>query len=106
MNNPLTDEELEQFEEARNPWEEALQGLRDVKAGCIGRITKISTSPLVSTRLKAGLSQAQFAVLLGVSVRTLQDWEQGRRQPSGAARTLIAIAEKRPEVLREVLENT
>ncbi len=106
MNKPLTDEELEQFEETRDPWEEALQGLRDVKAGRIGRITKISTSPLVSTRLKAGLSQAQFAILLGVSVRTLQDWEQGRRQPSGAARTLIAIAEKRPEVLREVLEST
>jgi len=106
MNKPLTDEELEQFEETRDPWEEALQSLRDVKAGRIGRITKISTSPLVSTRLKAGLSQAQFAILLGVSVRTLQDWEQGRRQPSGAARTLIAIAEKRPEVLREVLEST
>jgi len=41
-----------------------------------------------------------FAALPGVSVRTLQEWEQGRRNPSGAAQTLIAIAEKRPEVLR------
>jgi putative transcriptional regulator len=46
------------------------------------------------------LSQAQFAQLLGVSVRTLQDWEQGRREPSGAAKTLIRIATRRPDVLR------
>lgn len=51
--------------------------------------------------MKSGLSQSEFAKLLGVSVRTLQDWEQGRREPSGAAQTLIAIAERRPEVLRE-----
>ena len=49
------------------------------------------------------LSQTQFAEVLGVSTRTLQEWEQGRRQPSGAARALLAIAAKRPEVLREIL---
>jgi putative transcriptional regulator len=48
------------------------------------------------------LSQAQFARLLGVSVRTLQDWEQGRRAPSGAARTLLLVAAKHPQVLLEV----
>lgn len=48
------------------------------------------------------VTQAEFAKLLGVSKRTLQEWEQGRKQPSGAARTLIAIAEQRPEVLREL----
>jgi putative transcriptional regulator len=40
--------------------------------------------------------------LLGVSVRTLQDWEQGRREPSGAAKTLIKVAERHPEVLQEL----
>jgi putative transcriptional regulator len=50
-----------------------------------------------------GLSQQKFADALGVSTRTLQEWEQGRRKPSGAARTLLTIAVKRPEVLREVL---
>ena len=53
--------------------------------------------------MKSGLSQTAFAMLLGVSVRTLQDWEQGRREPSGAAKTLIAFAERRPEVLREAI---
>ena len=57
---------------------------------------------MAEARHKAGLSQAQFAVLLGVSKRTLQDWEQGRREPSGAAKSLLKIAEKRPDVLREV----
>jgi putative transcriptional regulator len=51
--------------------------------------------------MKSGLPQSAFAKLLGVSIRTLQDWEQGRREPSGAAKTLITIAERRPEVLRE-----
>ena len=62
---------------------------------------KITVSLVVSARMKSGLSQTAFAKLPGVSVRTLQDWEQGRREPSGAAKTLIAIAERRPEVLRE-----
>ena len=51
----------------------------------------------------SGLSQQKFADVLGVSARTLQDWEQGRRKPTGAARSLLAIAAKRPDVLREVL---
>jgi putative transcriptional regulator len=55
-----------------------------------------------AARAATGLSQAQFARLLGVSVRTLQEWEQGRKAPSGAAATLLRIAEKRPEVLKEV----
>lgn len=55
-----------------------------------------------AARAATGLSQAQFAKLLGVSVRTLQEWEQGRKAPSGAAATLLRIAEKRPEVLKEV----
>jgi putative transcriptional regulator len=56
----------------------------------------------VRARLKSGLTQAQFAALLGVSKRTLEQWEQGRRAPSGAARMLIRLAELHPEVLREI----
>ncbi|MGA4816935.1 helix-turn-helix domain-containing protein [Pseudomonas aeruginosa] len=53
-------------------------------------------------RAKVGMAQSEFALLLGVSVRTLQEWEQGRRSPSGAAKTLIKVASKHPETLREL----
>ena len=80
--------------------EEILQGLREIKRGDHGRVINV---PNVATiRQKTGLSQARFAELLGVSVRTLQDWEQGRRAPSGAARTLLMIAAKNPRALHEV----
>src|SRR5262245_19677696 len=79
---------------------EILQGLREIKRGKFGRV--INVPDVAQTRKKTGLSQARFALLLGVSVRTLQDWEQGRRAPSGAARTLLAIAAKNPQALVEV----
>lgn len=84
----------------RNVGREILEGLRELKRGDHGRIT---TMPDVgSIREKTGLSQARFAELLGVSVRTLQDWEQGRRAPSGAARTLLLVADRNPRALLEV----
>jgi len=55
------------------------------------------------TRQKLGLSQTQFAGMLGVSPRTLQDWEQGRREPSGAAKALLRIAAARPDAVHEAL---
>ena len=74
---------------------ELLESVREMKRG----ETTIVHVPARAAREKTGMSQAQFAALLGVSVRTLQGWEQGRTQPSGAARTLLAIALHSPEVL-------
>lgn len=79
---------------------EILQGLREIKRGEIGRV--ITVPDVATVREGTGLSQARFAQLLGVSVRTLQDWEQGRRAPSSAARTLLLIAAKNPQALLEV----
>lgn len=79
---------------------EILEGIRELKAGKAGRV--VNVPPVAEIRDKTGLSQARFAALLGVSVRTLQDWEQGRRAPSGAARTLLLIAHKNPKALLEV----
>jgi len=79
---------------------EILEGLRQIKRGEYGRVTTI---PSVSeVRENTGLSQVRFAQLLGVSVRTLQDWEQGRRAPTGAARTLLMVAAKNPRSLLDV----
>ena len=95
---PMTEKELRKRDAQRDLGAELLESVRQMVAGK-GRVVM---SPVISARKKSGLSQTEFAKLLGVSVRTLQEWEQGRRQPSGAAKTLIAIAERRPEVLREV----
>lgn len=64
---------------------------------------QVEITQAAEARSKTGLSQPKFAELLGVSVRTLQEWEQGRRSPSGAARSLLHIAAIRPDVFREVL---
>ena len=79
---------------------EILEGIREIKRGEFGRV--ITFPPVVEVRQGTGLSQSQFATLLGVSVRTLQEWEQGRRAPSGAAQTLLRIAARNPQALREV----
>lgn len=60
------------------------------------------TNAALRARVESGLSQTQFAALLGVSARTLQDWEQGRRAPTGAAKTLLRVAAMHPQVLREL----
>lgn len=85
---------------SRNIGEEILQGIRELKRGEYGRV--INVPDVATIREKTGLSQARFAQLLGVSVRTLQDWEQGRRAPSGAARTLLMVAARNPQALLEV----
>ena len=84
----------------RNIGREILEGLQELKRGDYGRV--VNVPDVSSIREKTGLSQARFATLLGVSVRTLQDWEQGRRAPSGAARTLLLVANKNPGALLEV----
>ena len=99
----LNDKELLKRDAERNIGDELLQAIRDIKSGKVGRTSTLEISPIVKARHKLDLSQIEFAKLLGVSLRTLQEWEQGRRQPSGAAKSLIAIAIKRPEVLREIL---
>jgi putative transcriptional regulator len=95
---PLNNSDLTAYEATRDLAAELLQSVREMKAGHV----QVITSPVIEARKKTGLSQSQFAALLGVSVRTLQGWEQGRKQPSGAARTLLAIARRNPKALLDV----
>ena len=103
----LTDAEIVAFEATRDIGDEILQALREIKAGK-GKVVLQGTPVLatpslaIDARGKMGLSQSQFATLLGVSVRTLQGWEQGRKQPSGAARTLLSIARTNPQAVLAV----
>lgn len=92
---PLIAKQLAAYEATRDLGAELLQSIREMKSGK----TQVVISPASEAREKTGLSQSQFAALLGVSVRTLQGWEQGRKQPSGAARTLLTIARTNPKAL-------
>lgn len=87
--------------EKRDIGAEILEGIRQIKRGEVGRV--IAVPSVSETRARVGLSQSEFARLLGVSIRTLQEWEQGRRAPSGPARMLLAIAHKNPKVLLEAV---
>lgn len=60
-----------------------------------------AANDVVRVRTKLGLSQNKFARLLGISEDTLQNWEQGRRKPTGSAKVLLKIATKHPEVILE-----
>ncbi len=90
------DKEMENF------CNDLLLSVKQMKAGKAARKTKVQISDVTRARLNVKLSQPAFADLMGVSVRTIQAWEQGKRNPSGAARTLIRVAEKHPEILREL----
>ena len=86
--------------EHRSIGAEILEGIRQLKRGETGRVQHFPS--VTAAREQVGLSQSEFARLLGVSVRTLQEWEQGRRIPSGPARTLLTIAYRNPKALLEV----
>lgn len=84
----------------RNIGVEILEGIRQIKRGEVGRVTTVPS--VAKIRGRTGLSQSEFAKLIGVSVRTLQEWEQGRRAPSGPARTLLLVADKNPKALLDI----
>ncbi len=102
MTKKLSKKELEKLEETRDVWQEVLESIEEIRKGG-GKRTHIAPMPrVIEIRLRSGLTQAQFASILGVSKRTLEQWEQGRREPSGAALSLLKIADKHPEVLIEL----
>lgn len=125
----LPERELAQWEKTRDLNSELMQALHRMKGGKWVRKTEFFPQPdgsyrrvitrrngtvekddvipaekaqVAAARAATGMSQAAFAKLLGVSVRTLQEWEQGRKAPSGAAATLLKVAARHPEVLQEM----
>lgn len=88
-------------------FEELLESVKQAKAIEKGELQPARTlkfnpkNDVVKVRNKLGLSQSKFAAVLGISADTLQNWEQGRRSPTGPAKVLLKIARKHPEVLLE-----
>lgn len=91
-----TTTELDKFQQ------DLLASVQQMKRGQAARRTTVQLTQAAEARQRTGLSQQAFANLLGVSARTLQDWEQGRREPTGAARTLLRVAEKHPGILKRL----
>ena len=91
----------------RDIGQEILDGIKEIKRFKKGEL-KLNTrtlsepSPAKTIRKKLRLSQSAFAGLMGVSPRTIQDWEQGRRKPQGPAKSLLRIAEQHPEIFIEI----
>ncbi|HLH52206.1 MAG TPA: NadS family protein [Verrucomicrobiae bacterium] len=89
-------------------FEELLESVKQAKAIEKGelkaaRVVRVNAkADIVRVRGKLGLSQSKFAAILGISTDTLQNWEQGRRSPTGPAKVLLKIAAKHPEILLEV----
>jgi DNA-binding transcriptional regulator YiaG len=125
----LSEKELAAWENKRNLNTELTQALQDMERGEWARKTEFTPqkdgsirrvilrrdgtiekdqiipsekAQVAAARAATGLSQAPFARLLGVSIRTLQEWEQGRKMPSGAAATLLKVATRHPEILQEL----
>ena len=82
--------------------EEILEGIRQIKAGEFGRVYTPDQILAIAARRSSKLTQVDFADLLGVSVDAIRDWEQGRRSPRGAARTLLRVAMQHPEILQQL----
>jgi putative transcriptional regulator len=93
-------------EESDALWQEILDGVREIQAYNRGELPPgtlrvwetVPVAKPVEIRARMNLSQQGFAAILGVSVRTLQEWEQGRRKPTGPALALLRIADQQPEV--------
>lgn len=126
---PMTEQELLARDARRDLGAELLQAVRDLKAGRWARKTTFTVLPegvvcrrierpdgtvekeerltgprweLMAARARSGLSQADFAQALGVSKRTVENWEQGRAEPTGAARRLLKLAARFPETLQHL----
>lgn len=91
----------------RDVGKEILDGIQEIKSFKAGqgnlrtqKLKEPAAPQAIRARLK--LSQSAFAGLMGVSIRTVQDWEQGRRKPSGPSEALLRIAEQKPEVFMEL----
>lgn len=94
-NNTLSGEEI---------GNKLLQAVQEMKAGKVARVSRVEPNEVAEARSRTGLTQREFAEVLHISPRTLQEWEQGRRKPSGPAKALIELAFRHPEVIREDLE--
>jgi putative transcriptional regulator len=81
---------------------ELLKAVKQMKAKKKGKVYTPEQLLAIAARQSVNLTQKEFAQLLNVSIDSVQDWEQGRRSPRGAAKTLLQVAKQHPEVLEQI----
>jgi putative transcriptional regulator len=101
--SPLSKKEIEAWENDRNLLSEISEGVSEYLTSDKAEQKVVEVSEAIHARRMSGFSQSEFATKLGVSIRTYQEWEQGRRQPTGAARVLLHLISKKPELVAELM---
>ena len=83
----------------------SIKEAKEIKAGQKepNRVIEIKPPDIKSVREKLNVSQSEFALMIGVSLRTLQNWEQGRRKPKGPAKALLCVAARNPRAVLDAL---
>ena len=89
--------EMEKFQH------DLLESVKQMRQGKAARVTKVKLPAAAEARASVGMSQQEFSRLLGVSARTLQDWEQGRREPTGPAKVLLRAIHNDPKHVLKAL---
>lgn len=84
---------------------ESIKQAGEIKLGLrkASRVLHAAAPDVKAIRERLGLSQARFAALMGVSPRTLQNWEQGRRETEGPAKALLRVVDRQPEAVPQAL---
>ncbi len=100
-----SDPEIEAWENGRDLLSEISQGISEFNAEKTKNVRVVEVSEAIHARRMSGLSQSEFAHLIDVSPRTYQEWEQGRRSPTGAARVLLRLISRKPELIKEIRKN-
>lgn len=91
------------FESLRRGLDQALDHAKGEKTGATVHEIRVGAPDVAAIRAKTGLTQSDFAASIGVSLGTLQGWEQGRRRAQGPARILLALIDKRPTIVQDEL---
>jgi len=93
----------------KTAFNDLLQSVREAGAyvrgnrKAVAKIDRVSPDSISAVRARLGFSQAQFAQAFGISLDTLQNWEQGRRKPTGPAKVLLRVAAKHPKAVLEAV---
>lgn len=94
----MNDEDLSKLVESVNQMGAIMQGDKIAHR----RVT-LSKIDVKSLRSRLDLTQSEFSAMIGVSIRTLQNWEQGRREPEGPAKALLRVVEREPKAVLSAL---